>query len=831
MKISLNWLKRYLSCDLSLDKISERLTDIGLEVDGVETSETIPGSLEGLVVGYVESCEKHPDADKLSLTQVNVGAEELLPIVCGAPNVAQGQKVVVATVGTTLYPEKGDAFKIKKGKIRGQVSMGMICAEDEIGLGQSHAGIMVLDQDAPVGSPMADYINSIGGYKGKKAETDALIEIGLTPNRSDATSHYGVAFDLAAALNFEEEGSAKLELPAVADFALGTSKLAMGLEVKATEKVLRYSGLVIEGIKVQDSPEWLQQHLKAIGIQPTNNIVDITNFVLHEMGQPLHAFDYEQIKGAKIQLDSLAADTPFLALDGQEYPLRAEDLMICDAEGQALCMAGVYGGKDSGVSEKTVNIFLESACFDAQSIRQSSMKHNLRTDAATRFEKGSDPNATIYALQRAALLIKELAGGEFGSELMDYYPQPVARPEVKLRYKRLNGLIGVDMPQKEVKRVLALLDMPIVSEDEEQLIVAVPTNKTDVLREVDIIEEVLRIYGFNKVPNSDKVAYNLSFPKKPESLKLRHRLAENLAAAGYTEMMALSLSKNSYYETLYPIAAEQLVEIHNTSNQELSLMRPSMLMGGLEAILHNQNRQQDNLRFFELGKTYRRDEQGAFVETERLAFFLTGKKQEESWLQPQTELSYYDLKAVVENSLAKLGIDLNARNIQQQVIEDEKPWAYALQANIRLGKTADELLVMGRVDPELLYEFGIKKPVYFASLNWETLMKVVAKKKVKYQPISKFPAMRRDLALVVDKTVRFAEIVKIAEKQAKKWLKAVNLFDIYENESQLGEGKKSYSVSFIFLDENKTLKDKEVDKVMKQLMQQYEKQLQALIRR
>jgi phenylalanyl-tRNA synthetase beta chain len=831
MKISINWLKQYVQTDLPVEKILEVLTDIGLEVEGDELVESIPGGLEGLVVGHVLTCDRHPNANKLSLTTVDIGEAEPVQIVCGAPNVAQGQKVAVATVGAMLYPSGGEPFKIKKGKIRGEVSEGMICAEDEIGLGNSHAGIMVLPADAPVGTPLAKYINSIGGYNGKTVEVDTVVEIGLTPNRSDATGHLGVAFDLAAALQINHNGPTSFKKPDVSAFSLGDNSLPIEVEVLDQQRCPRYSGICIKNVKIKESSDWLKTRLQAIGLEPKNNVVDITNFVLHELGQPLHAFDYDKINGQKIIVRTLNQGTKFKTLDEVERELQAEDLMICDGNSEGMCIAGVFGGIDSGVKDATVNIFLESAHFNAKTIRRTSMHHLLRTDAATRFEKGTDPNVTLYALKRAALLILQEAGGEIASDIIDLYPQPVERPKVELSYKNIRRLIGAELPKDEILKILQVLDMTILREDEEGLTVAVPTNKADVLREVDVIEEILRIYGFNRIETSASLYYELSTPPKLDAMKARNRAADWLAANGFNEMMNLSLSKADYYEKLYPMQQRDLVFINNTSNQQLNLMRPTMLFSGLETILHNQNRQITDLALFEFGKTYKTLEEG-HEEQQHLSIFMAGERYAESWLNPQkAKVSFYTLKAYVENFLAKLGVDIHARNCQSNVIEQERPWAYALDISVRMGKKPTPLVTMGLVHPEIPYEMGIKNQVFYADINWDGVLEVMKKQNIKYQPIAKYPSMRRDLALVVDKKVGFEEILSIAQKQGKKLLKDINLFDVYENAEHLGEGKKSYAVSFIFQNEEKTLKDKEVDKIMNQLMATYEQKLSALIRK
>jgi phenylalanyl-tRNA synthetase beta chain len=748
--------------------------------------------------------------------------------VCGAPNVAIGQKVVVATVGATLYPTVGDSINIKKSKIRGEVSEGMICAEDEIGLGSSHSGIMILSPEASVGNTAYDYFNSIGGYNGKSIETDTLIEIGLTPNRSDATGHLGVAFDLAAAIQINYEGQCSFNKPDISNFSVDSKSLNIEVEVLDPIRCPRYSGICIQGINIAESPEWLKNRLNAIGVNPINNAVDITNYVLHELGQPLHAFDFNKIAGNKIIVRTLSADTTFVTLDGTERKLLEEDLMICDAHSQPMCIAGVFGGLESGVSNDTVNIFLESAHFNAKSVRKSSMSHLLRTDAASCFEKGTDPNITIYALKRAALLFKEICGAEIASDIIDLYPSPLARPEIKLNYNNIRRLIGANLEVSLIKKILDVLDMQIVSEDEENVIVAVPTNKSDVLREVDVIEEILRIYGFNNIEASQNLNAALSFTQKPEAMKVRNRVSEWLSAMGYAEMMGLSLSKSAYYTNLFPMLESELVFINNTSNQQLDVMRPSMLMGGLEAVLHNQNRQISDLFLYEFGKTYHTVSDGKNLEQQHLAIFVSGYRNAENWLNSKREkVSFYTLKSIVENLLSKLGIDLNSTNFKAEYPESQKPWAYSVQ--YKRGR--DTLLSMGRVHPEIIFEMDIKNPVFFADINWDLVLQILKKQKVQYRQLAKFPSVRRDLALIVDKKLNFEQIVTIARKQGKNLLKDINLFDVYENSEHLGADKKSYAVSYTFQDESKTLKDQEVEDIMNKMMTNYEKELGAYIRK
>ena len=817
MEVSLNWLRQYIdTVGLEPEAIGDILTSTGLEVEGMKMVESIPGGLHGLIVGKVVSCGKHENADKLSVTKVDVGQDELLQIVCGAPNVAEGQKVVVATVGTELHPTDGsDPFKIKKGKIRGEVSMGMICAEDEIGLGQGHDGIIVLPEDTPIGSPVRDYYG---------IETDYVYDIGLTPNRSDGTNHLGVATDLGAALKINHNYKGNINAPNVDAFKVDNNNGAIAVEVLNSEACPRYSGLVIKNLKIAESPDWLKKHLNAIGVRPINNVVDITNFVLHELGQPLHAFDLNEIKGNKIIVQTLAAKTKFLALDETERVLRDEDLMICDGEGNGMCIGGVFGGITSGVKDSTTAIFLESAHFDAEWIRRSSMAHNLRTDAAKVFEKGSDPNVTVYALKRAALLMQELAGGVISSEIVDIYPVVKTPVQIKVRYSRVNELIGVDISPSKVHEILEAMAMNILSHNDKDFTVEVPTNKSDVLREVDVIEEILRIYGFNNVPLPSRITTSLALSKNPDPNQITNNIGDLLAARGFHEMMALSLSESRYYTELEAvIPAEELVFINNTSNVHLDVMRPHMVFSGLEAILRNQNRQENDLRLFEFGRTYRKDGE-AFEETSRLTIFMTGRRHAESWLaDDKAELSFYTLKTEAQAVLNRLGI----AGYQKASIIDSDIFAYGLHYH-RGPKT---LVDFGRLNSQLVKSMDIKGTVFYADFHWDNVLSALPKKRIAFKDLNKYPTMRRDLALVVDKSVKFSDIAAIATKTGKKLLSDINLFDVYMNDDQLGKGKKSYAVSFLFEDPSRTLKIKEVDKIMDKLIKNCESQLSAQVRR
>jgi phenylalanyl-tRNA synthetase beta chain len=816
MNVSLSWLRQYIDTkDLSPETIGDILTSTGLEVEGMEEVETIPGGLRGLVVGEVKECGKHPGADRLSLTKVDVGGDELISIVCGAPNVAAGQKVVVATVGAELHPVEGDPFTIKKGKIRGEVSEGMICAEDEIGLGHSHDGIIVLPADATVGQLARDYYG---------VETDYVYEIGLTPNRSDATNHLGVAYDLAAALRVNHQHEGKVQPPSVDAFAVANTSLQIPVEVRNTEACPRYSGVTISNLTIKDSPDWLKARLNAVGVRPINNVVDITNFVLHELGQPLHAFDLDEVKGKKIIVETLPAKTKFHSLDEVERELHEEDLMICDGEGSPMCIGGVFGGITSGVKDSTTTIFLESAHFDPEFIRRTSMRHNLRTDAAKVYEKGSDPNITVFALKRAVLLLEELAGGVVSSEIIDIYPEVKAPARIKVRYQRVNELIGVDIPADKVHGILEAMGMAILENDDKAFTVEVPTNKSDVLREVDMIEEILRIYGFNNVPIPSKVTTSMAIAPSPSPSEIRNKIGDLLAAQGFNEMMALSLSESRYYqteETLVP--AEELVYINNTSNVHLDIMRPHMVYSGLEAILRNQNRQESDLRLFEFGRTYRKEDEG-FEEINRLTLFMTGRRQAESWLaDDQAMVSYYGLKAYVDSILTRLGV----QGFQQEEVSEKGVIVYGT----RYFRGPKELVRFGRLQGSLLKGMDIKGEVFYADFNWDHVFKALPKKRVQFTELNKYPSMRRDLAVVVDQAVKFSDIAAIAGKTAKKLLRETNLFDLYINEDQLGAGKKSYAVSFIFEDPSRTLKVKEIDKVMEKIITTCETKLGAQIRR
>lgn len=816
MTISWNWLKEYINCPVTLEEVTEWLTRIGLEVEGVHPFERIPGNLAGVVVGHVLTCDKHPDADKLSVTTVDIGAEEVLNIVCGAPNVRQGQKVLVATVGTSLTFSNGETITLKKTKIRGAASEGMICAEDELGLGTDHSGIMVLREDAIPGTKAADYL---------QLTSDTVIEIGLTPNRSDATSHIGVARDVVAALSFHLYPEARvLTPPATPKAPTAKPLLSIPVSIEEKEACPRYSGLTITGITVGPSPQWVQDRLSAIGVRPINNVVDATNYVLHEMGQPLHAFDADKIHGG-IVVKTLPTDTPFTALDDKEYKLRNRDLMICDANGHPLCIGGVFGGAGSGVTETTRSIFLESAYFHPKWIRATSMHHLLRTDAATVFEKGANPNQTVEALYRAAAFICEWSGGQIASELVDHYPEPVLEQTIEVRYDKVRQVIGAPLEDSTIYKILDLLQMkPSTSAASSGVVlVRIPTDKSDVVREIDVIEEVLRIYGLDTVPAPEQFRSAAVLGEQPDRSKLRRLVSEQLVGQGFCETMAMSLTQSHYINSFYPLPEESLVFINNTSNAQLDLMRPVMIFSALEMVTHNQNRQRQDLRLFEFGKVYRMDGEGTPRESWRLTLTMTGRRTAESWMNTDSgNVDLFDLKAQVELVLLRLGLN------GYQVSAAEDPlYRYGLKFH-RGPKVFAEL---GQVSPRLSKGLEARNEVYYAELHWDNIVDQSAKSKLQYQDPGKYPSVRRDLAVVIPKSVTYDSIAALARKYGKQLLKEVNLFDVFEDESKLGEGKRSYGISLIFEDTTRTLQDKEIESIVSQLIDGCTKQLGAEIRK
>ena len=807
MKISYNWLKQYLNVTWEVEKVSELLTDLGLEVEGVEEIESIKGGLKGIVVGEVLTCEKHPNADKLSITTVDLGGDEPVQIVCGAPNVAVGQKVPVATVGTTLY-DGDESFKIKKGKIRGEVSLGMICAEDELGLGSDHDGIMVLDADVKAGTKASEVFN---------IESDFMIEIGLTPNRSDAMSHYGVARDLWAGLR-RYDANFDLTAPSVDDFKIHNNDLPIEVVVENTERAPRYAGVTLTNITIADSPEWMQNRLKAIGLTPINNVVDVTNYVLHELGQPLHAFDADKITSNKVVVKTVEKDTPFVTLDEVERKLHEEDLMICDAE-KPMCIAGVFGGNHSGVTNTTTSIFLESAYFNPVSVRKSSKRHALSTDASFRFERGIDPNTTIYALKRACLLLEEVAGAKVSSEIFDNYPKAIEDFKVSITYKRVNTLIGTEIEKEMIKSILTDLEMTIENETEEGLDLIVPAYRNDVTREADIIEDILRVYGYNNVDFGTKLNSSISFSEGFNVERTTEIIANQLASMGFNEMMANSLTTAKYADSVESLNNDHNVVILNPLSSDLGVMRQSLLFGGLESISHNINRKRNSLKLYEFGKSYHKFESG-YNERKHLALFTTGNQNEEAWNGTSVPTDFFYIKAVAMNVLEKFGIT----GLKQKPSSSD-----VFQEGITLLKGKLKLAELGVVKKSVLKGNDIKQNVFYADLDWENIISLGAKTDIKFKGLPKFPEVKRDLALLVDSDVKFADIYNAATQSERKLLKAVNLFDVYEGD-KLPEGKKSYAVSFILQDNDKTLVDKVVDKIMGKFVKTFEKQFGAELR-
>ncbi|CAL2084228.1 Phenylalanine--tRNA ligase beta subunit [Tenacibaculum sp. 190524A05c] len=808
MKISYNWLQQFLQLDWSPEKTGELLTDLGLEVEGIELKESIKGSLKGVVVGEVLTCKKHPNADKLKVTTVNLGQGEPVQIVCGAPNVDAGQKVPVATIGTMLYDEKGEGFKIKKGKIRGEESHGMICAEDELGLGNSHDGIMILKEDLVPGTPCADVF---------KIETDHVFEIGLTPNRADAMSHYGVARDLRAGL-MQKDVNLELISPSVSDFHVDERRLKIDIEVENKELIPRYCGITITDVEVKESPEWIKNRLKAIGIAPKNNVVDITNYVLHELGQPLHAFDASKIRGNKVVVKTLEEGTKFVTLDEVERELSAEDIMICDAEDNPLCIGGVFGGLKSGVTENTTTVFLESAYFNPVAIRKTAKRHGLNTDASFRFERGIDINQTKYALKRAALLIEEYAGGKLSSDILDFFPEKVKDFEVFLSFDSVYRLIGQEIPKETIKNILASLEIKINSVTEAGLGLVIPSYRVDVQREADIIEEILRVYGYNNIEFSHKLNASISFDDDKQ-VKVENTIANQLVSIGFNETMSNSLTKEDYISLSEDLNANFNVEMLNPLSSDLKVMRQSLLFSGLESIAYNINRKNNALKFFEFGKTYHKFESG-YEEQKHLTLFVTGSRVKDSWKVANTASDFFYLKGVISSLFERVGLT----NLKTSPSKSD---VFSEGLTLSLGKT--KLVDFGVVKRSILKEFSIKQEVLFADIKWDVILPLVGKKKIKVADLPKFPAVKRDLALLLDQKVEFKELYNLAFQSERKLLKEVDLFDVYEGKN-LPEGKKSYAVSFVLQDENKTLNDKQIDKIMQKLQQTFEKNVGAELR-
>ena len=816
MKISYNWLKQYLNIQLPAEEVSRLLTDCGLEVEGLEIFQSMKGGMQGLVIGEVMTCVKHPNADKLSLTTVNVGAENLLQIVCGGPNIAAGQKVVVATVGAMLYPMEGEPFEIKKSKIRGENSEGMICAEDEIGLGQSHAGVIVLPADTKVGTLAKDFF---------KVEEDVVFEIGLTPNRADAASHIGVARDLLAVLHQQPSLVSRpstLIFPSVDAFKSDDQSLKISVEVQDADACPRYSGITFSGVDVKDSPAWLKNKLKAIGVGPINNIVDITNYVLHECGQPLHAFDADEINGKKVIVRPAKEGEKFTTLDKAERTLTSTNLMICNAD-EAMCIAGVFGGIKSGIREKTKNIFLESAYFSPASIRKTSKQHGLKTDASFRFERGTDPQITIYALKRAAMLIKEIAGGKISSDIVDLYPTPILPAVIHLQYKTVDQLVGEVIDRDTIKNILQSLDIVITKEESDGLLLSIPTHKVDVTREVDVVEEILRIYGYNKIASPAKLYSSPPSVAKTDREKIQNVISDYLCNNGFYEIMSNSLTKSAYSE-LAAMSVSGNVKIINPLSQDLDVMRQSMIYSGLEAIEYNRNRKNPDLKFFEFGKTYHQKE-NRFKEINHLALFITGKKQEISWNGDQSSADFFYLKSFVKNILERLGINSADHKLSETMLQNE-----VISSGLVIHTNEKDLVHYGALKKSQLKKFDITADVFVADFNWDVLMKMIPSKDLRVQEIPKFPQVRRDLSMMIDRSMSYAEIENIAFKTEKNILKEIHLFDVYEGE-KLEPGKKSYAVTFILQDERQTLTETQIDKIMNRLMEAFEKQAGASIRK
>ncbi|HUH19240.1 phenylalanine--tRNA ligase subunit beta [Albibacterium sp.] len=799
MRISYNWLKDFLKIDKTPEELSEILTNIGLEVEGLEEVEDVPGGLEGLIIAEVLSCEQHPNADRLRITTVDNGSGEPLQVVCGAPNVAKGQKVILAGVGTTVFPLSGEPFKIKESKIRGELSQGMICAEDEIGLGKSHDGIMVLPSEAKIGVLAKEYFN---------IQSDTIFEIGLTPNRSDAASHLGVARDIAAFLRKD------FKMPDIAAVSFGDSQNEIKVSIENEAACPRYTSLTIKGITVKESPEWLRSRLLSIGVRPINNIVDITNYVLHELGQPLHAFDADKIAGKQIIVKTLSEGSPFVTLDEVDRKLSSNDLMICDAE-KPLCIAGVFGGLSSGIKESTTSVFLESAYFNAVSVRKTSKYHGLKTDASFRFERGTDPDITVFALQRATKLILELAGGEVIGGVSDIYLSPIKPVNISVVYRNVQRLIGKDIPNEEIKAIIGSLGINILKDNGEVLEVEVPPYRVDVTREVDIVEEVLRLYGYNNIEISQQIKASLNTSPKPDRELIENQISDLLIGNGFHEILNNSLTKIAYADK-----PDEAVRIINPLSSDLDAMRQSLLHSGLEVVAYNQKRKFADLKLFEFGKVYFKSPKG-YNENKRLGVFLTGDMNREQWNNVDEKVSFFDLKGIVDGILGRL----NIKKFQTRDVT-KKSFSYGLT----YARGEQVFVDFGVVDKKTLKLMDVQGEVFYADFNWDIILKSITNNKIVYKEVSKFPSIRRDLAILVDENVSFASLKGIAEKTERKILREVNVFDVYQGD-KLPAGKKSYALSFIFQDEEKTLTDKQIDLVIQKFILNFEKELNAEIRK
>ena len=808
MKISYNWIKQFIKTEWNAEQTAELLTDLGLEVEGVSVYESVKGGLKGVVVGHVLECEQHPNADRLKVTKVAIGQDQVVQIVCGAPNVAVGQKVPVATIGTMLYDAQGNPWEIKKGKIRGEESHGMICAEDELGLGQGHEGIMILDESLVPGTPCAQVF---------QIENDEVFEIGLTPNRADAMSHHGVARDLKAGL-IQKGVSLELISPSTSSFHVNNRTLKIDVEVENNELAPRYAGVTITGVKVAESPDWIKNRLKAIGLTPKNNIVDITNYVLHELGQPLHAFDAAKISGNKILVKTVADGTKFTTLDEVERTLHSEDLMICDAE-KPLCIAGVFGGLSSGVTENTTQIFLESAYFNPVSVRKTAKRHGLSTDASFRFERGIDINNVKYALLRAAILIQQVAGGEISMDVTDIYPKKVEDFQVFLAFEKVDKLIGQEIPKEVIKNILTSLDMKINSVTERGVGLSIPPYRVDVQRDVDVIEEILRIYGYNQIDFTEKLNATVSHSSRYEDYKVQNIIANQLVGQGFNEMMANSLTSSSYTKLSEQLKEEHNVMMLNPLSADLSAMRQSMLFSGLEAIAYNSNRRRPDLKLFEFGKTYHRYEN--YTENKHLSLFITGDRFNESWNTISKKSDFFYLKVVLQTIFDRLGLSkLKSAPFKTDVFQE----------GLILSSGKIRLAEFGIVKKSILKAFDIKQEVVYADIDWKNVHQLVQNHKVSFKELAKYPEVRRDLALLLDESVTFEQLHHTAMQSEKSLLKDMSLFDVYQGKN-LPEGKKSYALSFVLQDEEQTLTDKQIEKVMSKLQQNFEKQLGAELRK
>jgi phenylalanyl-tRNA synthetase beta chain len=815
MKLSYNWLNEYIQIDNSPEELANILINLGLEVEGLELWSSVPGGLEGFVIGEVVECSKHPNADKLSLTKVDIGRGELLNIVCGAPNVAKGQKVVVATPGTKVFSKNG-VFEIQKSRIRGEISEGMLCAEDELGIGSDHQGIMVLDSKAPVGIKAKEYF---------KVDSDWVYEVSLTPNRIDSASHYGVARDLAS--YYKQFKSIEIRKPDVDEFKVDNNDLPFDVRIENTDACKRYSGLAIKGITIKESPQWLQNRLLAIGLRPINNVVDITNYVLYETGQPLHAFDADKITGYKVIIRTLPEGTHFVTLDGVERILSQEDLMICN-EKEGMCMAGIFGGQDSGISDNTKNVFLESAYFNPVWIRKSSRRHDLHTDSSFHFERGADPNNTIYALKRAALLVKELAGGTISSEIIDVYPQPIEPKRFKVSFSKINQLIGNALPEDTIVNILKSLEIDILEQHGDDITIQVPTYRVDVTQLADIVEEILRIYGYNRVEISDKITTMLPHSSGFDPIDEQNKISDFLSSQGFLEIMNNSLTKSAYYQNITEYN-QRIVFLLNPLSSDLNCLRQTLIYGGLETIAYNINRKMNNLKFYEFGNCYFFDRKEHFSnsleqysECQRLGIFITGLIEEPNWITPKNSSNFFYIKAYINNILTKSG--LNTDKMKISLIEHP---LFSLCLNYKLGNI--EIANFGKIKKNILTDFDISQEVFAGEIEWDNVLNCIKGRKIQFKELPKYPEVKRDLSMVLDMNVKYEQLEILARKTEPALLKKISLFDVYQGD-KIERGKKSYAISFTLQSDEKTLTDEEIDRVMSKLMQAFEKQLGAKIR-